>query len=115
MKTIARFAQIIGVFLAGTAILAGVIFPFTTGNGVRGFLTVHGWCSAAITALGAIFVYAAQDSRRTANDMDLSGNVSNDVADEIRKDANRGADLGLELFYSGLVCTVLVFYVRSKV
>ncbi len=115
MSTAIRFVKVAGIILGATAIIATAIFPFTAETGIHGYLTVHGWCCIGVTIIGSLFVYGSRGSHRIANGMDMAGFLDNDVAQEIRRDGHRGKNLGMELFYAGLICTIVIFYLRSGI
>ncbi len=96
------------VFVA-SCVIAGGVFAFTSEVGAKGYCHVLLLVCVAVAGLGAIFVYGSQGSR--AENHELSQHLSEDLIREMQKDTERGSDLGLELFYSGVVSLALVYLV----
>jgi len=49
----------------------------------------------------------ASSSRVSTHQFEHSGHLDPQVAEEIRKNRNRGTTLGMELFYNGVACAAI--------
>jgi hypothetical protein len=109
-----RYIKFFGIVLGSAVILAAGIFPFSGQTGLEGYLFVLACVCGGIAGIGALFVYAAQGSRRTTNELEHERYISEDTLHEMRKDSNSGASLGMDLFFLGLISLgVVVLLLKS--
>jgi hypothetical protein len=110
MKLILHFLRTFAVFFGAIMVVAAGI-NFLRGNpSLNQYNETLRYVALGVTGLGAIFVYAGGSSRRLS---DETSGYSEQLGDEIRKEAERGIDWGLELFYSGLASTIIIWSLSS--
>jgi hypothetical protein len=105
MKPVLRFLRAFALFFGAIMIIAAVVNIIRGNPSMAQYTECLLYTSTILTGLGAVFVYAARGSGEISEDV---SHISPEIADEIRMDAKRGNDLGLELFYAGLVSTLII-------
>ena len=106
MNSILSFLRAFALFFGAIMVIAAVVNLIRGNPTMAQYTESLQYTSAILTGLGAIFVYAARGSNALGEE---TSHISYEVAEEIRKDAKRGSDLGMELFYAGLASTVVIW------
>lgn len=107
MNAIKKVIGVFGAFLGGILLLSACIFPFTHVTGLHGYASIVIASSMLLALIGGLMLRGAGRSHPTMLEMHHGGHLDPRVADEIRKDRNRGMSLGAHLFYIGAVCAAV--------